>query len=70
MDILIKHYKRLKVSFLFIIKALLISGFIGLISPKLTFFYYYYYKLTNNTSVYTALILLYPLYWKIYIERH
>ena len=45
MDILIKYYKRLKVSFLVVIKALLISSFIKLISPKLTPLFCYYYKL-------------------------
>ena len=46
MDILIKHYKRLKVSFLVIIKAPLIS-FIGLISLKSTPSLCYIYKLVH-----------------------
>ena len=43
MDILIKHYKRLKVGFLVKIKALLINNTIGSISLKsITSFYYYH----------------------------
>jgi len=45
MDILIKHYKCSKVSFLVTIEALLIGNFIGTISPKPMSFYCHYYKL-------------------------
>jgi hypothetical protein len=44
-DILIKHYKRSKVNFLVIIKALLISSFIKLILLKSTPPLCHYYKL-------------------------
>ena len=45
MDILIKHYERSKVRFLVVIEALLISSFIGSISPKSTPPLCHYYKL-------------------------